>query len=184
VAIGASTGGPAALAELLPALGGLRASVLIVQHLHPQLVDGFVSWMRRVAALPVVMAAHGDHPQPGVAYIAPAGIHLKLGPGRRLVLDREPPRLHRPSADELFASVAAAAPRDGVGVLLTGMGDDGAAGLLELRRRGAATIVQDERTSVVFGMPQAAMRLGAAGDVLGLAQIPAGIRAAVARLAG
>jgi two-component system, chemotaxis family, protein-glutamate methylesterase/glutaminase len=183
VAIGASTGGPAALAELLPALAGLRAPLLIVQHLHPQLVDGFVSWMRRVAPLPVVLAAHGDHPQPGVAYIAPSGVHLRVATGRRLVLDPEPARLHRPSADELFASVATAAPRAAVGVLLTGMGDDGAAGLLALRERGGATIAQDERTSVVFGMPRAAQQLDAAGEVLPLGRIPGAIRAAVARLA-
>jgi two-component system, chemotaxis family, protein-glutamate methylesterase/glutaminase len=186
VAIAASTGGPAALAEVLAGLGGLAASVLVVQHLHPQLVDGFLGWMRRVAAMPVVVAADGDRPQPGVVYVAPTGAHLKLvdRAGRRLVLDPDPVGLHRPSADELFASVAAAAGRSSVGVLLTGMGDDGAAGLLDLRRTGAATIVQDERSSVVFGMAQAALRLGAAGDVLGLAAIPAGIRAAVARLAG
>jgi two-component system chemotaxis response regulator CheB len=85
VAIAASTGGPAALAEILPALDGLAVPVLVVQHLHPQLVDGFVGWMQRVSALPVVVAADGDRPQPGVVYIAPAGTHLKLAPapGRR-----------------------------------------------------------------------------------------------------
>jgi two-component system chemotaxis response regulator CheB len=186
VAIAASTGGPAALAEILPGLAGLAAPVLVVQHLHPQLVDGFVGWMQRVASLPVVMAAAGDRPQPGVVYIAPTSAHLKLGgtAGRRLVLDPEPAGLHRPSADELFSSVAASAGRASVGVLLTGMGDDGAAGLLAMRRRGAATIAQDGRSSVVDGMPGAARRLGAAGEVLDLGRIPAAIRAAVTRLAG
>ena len=200
VAIAASTGGPAALAEVLPCLAGLAVPVLVVQHLHPQLVDGFVGWMQRVSALPVVVAADGDRPQPGVVYIAPAGAHLKLAPapgaaigparpartipagGRRLVLDPDPPALHRPSADELFASVAATAGGQSVGVLLTGMGDDGAAGLLTLRHQGAVTIVQDEATSVVFGMPEAAQRLGAAGETVGLGQVPAAIRDAVARL--
>jgi two-component system, chemotaxis family, protein-glutamate methylesterase/glutaminase len=200
VAIAASTGGPAALAEILPALDGLAVPLLVVQHLHPQLVDGFVGWMQRVSALPVVVAADGDRPQPGVVYIAPAGTHLTLAPapgasigpvrpprtipagGRRLVLDPDPAGLHRPSADELFASVAATAGGQSVGVLLTGMGDDGAAGLLALRRQGAVTIAQDEATSVVFGMPKAARRLGAAGQVLGLGQIPGAIRNAVARL--
>jgi len=174
--------------------------VLVVQHLHPQLVDGFVGWMQRVSALPVVVAGDGDRPQPGVVYVAPAGAHLKLAPapgaaigpvgpprtipagGRRLVLDPDPPARHRPSADELFASVAATAGGQSVGVLLTGMGDDGAAGLLALRGQGAVTIVQDEATSVVFGMPQAAQRLGAAGEVLGLGQIHGTIPSAVARL--
>jgi len=200
VAIAASTGGPAALAEILPSLGGLAVPVLVVQHLHPQLVDGFVGWMQRVSALPVVVAADGDRPQPGVVYIAPAGAHLKLVPapglsgmpagppraiptgGRRLVLDPDPPGLHRPSADELFCSVAATAGGQAVGVLLTGMGEDGAAGLLALRRQGAVTIAQDEPTSVVFGMPQAAQRLGAAAEVLGLGQIQGAIRGAVAGL--
>jgi two-component system, chemotaxis family, protein-glutamate methylesterase/glutaminase len=200
VALAASTGGPAALAEILPCLGGLAVPVLVVQHLHPQLVDGFVGWMQRVSALPVVVAADGDRPQPGVVYIAPAGAHLKLAPapgvpvlaagpprtlppgGRRLVLDPDPAGLHRPSADELFGSVAATAGGQSVGVLLSGMGEDGAAGLLAMRRQGAVTIVQDEASSVVFGMPKAAQRLGAAGEVLGLAQIHGGIRNAVRRL--
>jgi two-component system chemotaxis response regulator CheB len=200
VAIAASTGGPAALAEILPCLGGLAVPVLIVQHLHPQLVDGFVGWMQRVSALPVVVAADGDRPQPGVVYIAPAGAHLRLAPapgipvplagpprtwpsgGRRLVLDPGPASLHRPSADELFGSVAVTAGGQSVGVLLTGMGDDGAAGLLAMRRQGAVTIVQDEASSVVFGMPRAAQELGAAAEVLGLGQIHGGIRNAVRRL--
>jgi two-component system chemotaxis response regulator CheB len=186
VAVAASTGGPAALAEVLPGLEGLAAPVLIVQHLHPQLVDGFLGWMQRVAGRPVVMAADGDHPQPGVVYIAPPGAHLKLAGhvGRRLALDPDPAGLHLPSADELFSSVAAAAGRCGVGVVLTGMGEDGAAGLLAMRRQGAATIAQDELSSVVFGMPLAAQQLGAAAEVLGLRQVPGAIRAAVARLAG
>jgi two-component system chemotaxis response regulator CheB len=197
VAVAASTGGPAALAEILPRLGGLTAPVLVVQHLHPQLVDGFVSWMRRVSALPVVVAADGDRPQPGVVYIAPAGAHLKLVPvltavpgptqavpagGGRLALDPDPPGLHRPSADQLFRSVAATAGGEAVGVLLTGMGEDGAAGLLALRRQGAVTIARDEPTSVVFGMPQAAQRLGAAAEVVALGHIHGAIRDAVARL--
>jgi len=198
VAVAASTGGPAALAEILPRLGGLAAPVLVVQHLHPQLVDGFVSWMRRVSALPVVVAADGDRPQPGVVYIAPAGAHLTLVPvlatvpagparavpagGGRLALEPDPPGLHRPSADQLFRSVAATAGGQAVGVLLTGMGEDGAAGLLALRRQGAVTIVQDEPTSVVFGMPQAAQRLGAAAEVVALGHIHGAIRGAVSRL--
>jgi two-component system chemotaxis response regulator CheB len=200
VAIAASTGGPAALAEILPRLGGLSVPVLVVQHLHPQLVDGFVGWMQRVSALPVVVAADGDRPQPGIVYIAPAGAHLKLAPapglppvplgpprtiptgGRRLVLDQEPPGLHRPSADELFCSVAATAGGQAVGVLLTGMGEDGAAGLLALRRQGGVTIAQDEPTCIVFGMPQAAQRLGAASEVVGLDEIHGAVRSAVARL--
>jgi two-component system chemotaxis response regulator CheB len=181
VAIAASTGGPAALAEILPALGGLAAPVLVVQHLHPQLVDGFLGWMRRVAAMPVVVAADGDRPQPGVVYVAPGGTHLRLveRAGRRLVLNPDPPGLHRPSADELFASVATAAGPASVGVLLTGMGDDGARGLMEVRLRGGVTIVQDAETSAVYGMPRAAAQAGAAGQVLPLEEIGPAIRRAL-----
>ena len=155
VAIAASTGGPAALAEILPSLGGLAVPVLVVQHLHPQLVDGFVGWMQRVSALPVVVAADGDRPQPGIVYIAPAGAHLKLVPAPGLSgiaggaapghPDRRPPPGPRPRPARPAPAVGRRAVplgrrhrgRAGVGVLLTGMGDDGAAGLLALRRQGA-----------------------------------------------
>jgi len=183
VGIGASTGGPAALADVLAGLDRLPAPVVVVQHLHAQLVEGFVSWMRRVAALPVVIARHGEVLQPGVIYIAPAGRHSRLGPHRQLAMVAQPEGLHRPSADELFNSMADHAGPAGVGVLLTGMGEDGAAGLLALRRRRGATIAQDEGSSVIFGMPAAAQRLGAAAEVLPLGDIAAAVQAAVARLA-
>jgi len=101
------------------------------------------------------------------------------GTGRRIVLDEEPVRLHRPSADELFASMARALGPAAVGVVLTGMGDDGASGLLELRRAGGRTIVQDEATSAVYGMPKAAAAAGAAGEVVPREGIAAAIQRAV-----
>jgi two-component system chemotaxis response regulator CheB len=171
VAIGASTGGPAALAEVLKGLGGVGASVVIVQHLHPDFVSGLVSWMARVSPLPVELATHGTRLEPGVAYIAPGGTHLRVDSDDTIVLDPEPATLHRPSIDVLFSSVAERANGRSVGVLLTGMGDDGATGLLALRRRGDVTIVQDEATSVVFGMPRAAQRMGAAVHVLPIDRI-------------
>jgi two-component system, chemotaxis family, protein-glutamate methylesterase/glutaminase len=183
VAIAASTGGPAALAEILPALDGLHAPVLIVQHLHPQLVDGFVSWMARISALPVATAADGIAPRPATVYIGPTGLHLRLAPDRRLAVGPDPPALHRPSADELFASLAANARETAVGVLLTGMGEDGAAGLKAVREQGGTTIVQDAASSVVDGMPAAARRAGAAAQVRPLAEIPQAIKAAVGRIA-
>ncbi|HEX2699726.1 MAG TPA: chemotaxis protein CheB [Acidimicrobiales bacterium] len=174
VAIAASTGGPAALSLVLSGLTGLRAPVLVIQHLHPDFVDGFVTWMARDAALPVELARDGAVVKPGVIYIAPAGTHLKLAADRRIVLDPEPETLHRPSANALFHSLA---EHGGpvIGVVLTGMGDDGATGLLALRRRGAVTIVQDEETSAVFGMPQAALQQGAAARVVPLGRIAATI---------
>ena len=181
VAIGASTGGPAALAEILSGLGGIGACVLVVQHLHPDFVGGLVTWMARVSPLPIELAADGSSLRPGVAYIAPGGRHLRVDEHDMISLSETPETLHRPSVDELFASVAARANGRNVGVLLTGMGDDGAAGLLALKRRGDVTIVQDEGTSVVFGMPRAAQRLGAAQHVLPVDQIAATIARALKR---
>jgi two-component system chemotaxis response regulator CheB len=171
VAIGASTGGPAALAEVLKGLSGVDASVVVVQHLHPDFVTGLVSWMARVSPLPVELARHDEPLAAGVAYIAPGGTHLRIGPDDRIVLSKEPEALHRPSVDVLFSSLAERVSGANVGVLLTGMGDDGAQGLLALRRRGDVTIAQDEATSVVFGMPRAAQRLAAAQHVVPLDRI-------------
>jgi two-component system chemotaxis response regulator CheB len=171
VAIGASTGGPAALAEILSGLGQLGAAVLVVQHLHPDFVNGLVSWMGRVSPLPVELARHGEKLRAGMVYIAPGGTHLKVGRHDDIVLDAAPEGLHRPSVDVLFTSLAERTDGRNIGVLLTGMGDDGAAGLLALRRRGDVTIAQDEGTSVVFGMPRAAQRLGAAVHVVPLDQV-------------
>lgn len=171
VAIGASTGGPAALATVLAGLGGLQAAVLVVQHLHPGFIEGFVAWMQRVSGLPVEIAVAGTTLQPGLVYVGPGDVHLRIGSEDRIVLDPEPQSLHRPSVNALFSSVAERPDRRRVGVLLTGMGDDGATGLLALRRAGAVTIAQDQATSTVYGMPQAARRLDAATHVLALPDI-------------
>lgn len=179
VGIAASAGGPSALALILPAIGGLAAPVLVVQHLDPRFERDFVRWMARVSALPLEPPRAGAALRPGVVYIASHGRHLKLGPGRTVALDRDPQGLHRPSADELFLSIAAHAGRAGVGVILTGMGDDGAVGLRELWRAGGATIAQDRESSAVHGMPQAAERLGAAGATRPLGDIAAAIHQAV-----
>lgn len=182
VAMAASTGGPAALATVLSDLGGLDAPVLLVQHLHSQFIDAFVAWMTRSSALPVELARDGGSALPGVVYVAPADVHLKLGRRGRIVLDAEPASLHRPSADEMFASVAACAGPAAVGVVLTGIGDDGAAGMLELRRRGGTTIAQDAATAAVFGMPRAAQRIGAVDVLLPVDEIGRAIRRAVAKV--
>lgn len=179
VAIGASTGGPAALATVLSGLGGLQAAVLVVQHLHPEFVDGFVTWMSRVSALPVELAVHGSRPHPGLVCIAPGGTHLKLDRADRLELTSDPQVLHRPSVNVLFSSLAERPRGIKVGVLLTGIGDDGAVGLLEIRKRGGITIAQDESTSAVYGMPEAARRLGAVDRTIALEQIAATIRKSV-----
>jgi two-component system chemotaxis response regulator CheB len=179
VGIAASAGGPAALAAILPDIAGLAGSVMVVQHLHQKFVDEFVAWMTRVSALPVEAAIDSARLRRGAVYLALPGTHLKLGAGRTMVLDAEPAGLHRPSADELFRSLARHAGADGIGVVLTGLGDDGAAGLLALRRAGGTTLVQDASSSAVHGMPTAVTLLGAAERQVALADMSRAIRAAV-----
>lgn len=176
VAIAASTGGPAALATVLSNLTGLDAPVMIVQHLQADFVDGLAAWMARASPLPVEIAKNGQVLVPGHVYIGPGDVHLRLAPGRRIELSRLPESLHRPSADELFNSVAQQAGADGIGVILSGMGDDGAQGLLALSLRGGRTIGQDEASCAVFGMPAAAARMGAVTQLLPPEEIGAVIR--------
>ena len=183
VALAASTGGPSALATILAGLHGLAAPVLVVQHLHPDFDTGLVEWMSRVSALPVKTAADGELARPGQVYVSPGGVHLRLAAHGHLELDPQPRSIHRPSADELFASVAERAGAAGIGVLLTGMGEDGARGLLSLRTSGGMTMAQDEETCVVFGMPRAAHRLGAVVKLVPLPQIANAIQRAVAAVA-
>jgi two-component system chemotaxis response regulator CheB len=179
VAIAASTGGPSALATLLAGLGSLTAPVLVVQHLHPDFAGGLLQWMSRVSALPVETAQPDQLACPGHVYLAPGGVHLRLSATLRMELHTAPASIHRPSADQLFESVAEQG-HAGIGVLLTGMGDDGARGLLAIRANGGQTLAQDEESCAVFGMPQAAQRLGAVTDLLPLDQIATAIQRAVA----
>jgi two-component system chemotaxis response regulator CheB len=171
VAMAASTGGPPALATVLAGLRNVTGPVLIVQHIHPDFVGGLISWMARISPLPVVLARHGSPMLDGHVYIGPGDSHLRLGPGRTVHLTQTPVTVHRPSADQLFESVARHAGANSVGVLLTGMGDDGAAGLQMMHAEGAHTIVQDKDTSAVYGMPRAAKLLGAATQELPLGSI-------------
>ena len=179
VGVAASAGGPAALAAILPSMAGLAAPVLIVQHLDPRFLDDFRDWMTRVSPLPVEMPEDGMALRPGIVYIAAPGAHLKLGTGRRAVLDTLPVARHCPSADELFRSMAEHAGRQGIGVVLTGMGDDGAVGLRALYHAGGTTLVQDRESSAVYGMPRAAGRLVTADHVLPLARIAPAVHQAV-----
>ncbi len=176
LAIGASTGGPSALATVLSGLGGLSAPVLIVQHLHPDFTNGLLDLLARASGLPVQIAEHNAALQRGHVYLAPGHRHLRLGPGMRIELNPQPVSLHRPSVDEMFLSVAEHAGSGGVGVLLTGMGEDGARGMREMHDNGATTFAQDEASCAVYGMPRAAFRLGAVSEVLPLTQIAAAVR--------
>jgi two-component system response regulator WspF len=178
IAIGASTGGPRAVADVLRALPApLPAAVLIVQHLSQPFMQGYADWLGAEIGRPVALARPGHLVAAGDTLIAGEERHLALGPDGRLVY-RDEPRAHphRPSVDELFDSLALHA-RPGIAVLLTGMGRDGADGLLRLRRAGWHTIAQDERTSVVWGMPGAAHRLGAAVETLPIEFIAGAIKA-------
>lgn len=179
VAIAASTGGPPALATVLQGLSNLAAPVLIVQHIHADFVQGLVDWMARVSPLEVVLAQRGQALRDGCVHIAPGGTHLCISRDWKIDLVSTPATVHRPSADQLFESVALRARDKGIGVLLTGMGDDGAAGLAAMHRAGALTIAQDEATSAVYGMPRAAQRLGAVDQQLPLPSIAAAILRAV-----
>jgi len=179
VAVAASTGGPSALAIFLAGLAGLEAPVLVVQHLHPDFTAGLVEWMTRVSALPVETASHHQTARAGRIYFAPGERHLRYAADGRLTLETSPATAHRPSADELFTSVAEAAGPAAIGVLLTGMGDDGAKGLLAMHRRGGCTFAQDEASSTVFGMPKAAVRVGAVTELLPIDKLADAVQRAV-----
>jgi len=175
IAIGASTGGPAAIVEILRGLpADFPIPVLVLIHIGEPFSSSFADWLDGLSVLRVRYAEDGDalpeYGQPGVL-MAPPGAHLAVR-GRQLRLERTAERNScRPSVDVLFESLAMEVGRAAVGCLLTGMGHDGAAGLLEMRRAGALTIAQDEATSIVFGMPREAIALGAAERVLALDQI-------------
>ncbi len=173
IAIGSSTGGPAALRLLFQAIRHPELPpVLIVQHLPPGFTRDLASQLNALSPIEVVEAATGQVPAPGMAYVAPGGQHLEFGPGGRLSLSHAAPVRHcRPSVDVLFESVASQAGARALGVILTGMGDDGTNGALALQRAGARVIAQDEASSLVYGMPKAAADVGAVQAILPLDQI-------------
>jgi len=167
VGIGASTGGPPALLQILsPLPRAFAPPVLVVQHIAAGFEGGLVDWLGRQCALPVELAVAGRRlDRPGIL-IAPPGQHLVVRAGAIALVGDAPVGAHRPSATALFQSLAAEYGPRAVGVLLTGMGDDGAAGLRDMKRRGATTIAQDEASSVVHAMPAAAIALGVVDRVL------------------
>jgi two-component system chemotaxis response regulator CheB len=168
IAIGASTGGPPVIQTILAGLPqNLPVPVLIVQHIAAGFLDGMVDWLNKTTSLPVQMAAHGHKAQPGQVYLAPDGFQMGIGASGRILLSQDPPENElRPAVSYLLRSVANACGANAVGVLLTGMGKDGAAELKLLKDKGAITIVQDAETSIVHGMPGEAIQLGAATYVL------------------
>ncbi len=179
IAIGASTGGTQALAEVLEALPATSPGIAIVQHMPAGFTRSFADRLARTCRVAVKEAETGDTLTPGRCLIAPGDRHLRVcrrgGTYVAEIGDEPPVGRHRPSVDVLFHSVAASAGANAIGVILTGMGRDGAEGLRAMHAAGARTIAQDESTSVVFGMPREAIELGAADSILPLPQIAAGI---------
>jgi two-component system chemotaxis response regulator CheB len=175
IAIGASTGGPRAVEAVLKQMPGDSPPIIIVQHMPASFTGPFAARLDSICAICVREAVAGVPLLPGNAWIAPGGSHLTVkdsGTGLLMQLSDAPPRnYHRPSVDVLFESLAETAGVGVIAALLTGMGDDGARGLLALHRAGAYTIAQDESSSVVFGMPRAAIEMGAAEKVVALPRI-------------
>jgi two-component system chemotaxis response regulator CheB len=182
VAIGTSTGGTQALEQVLTALPAVCTAMVIVQHMPREFTASFAQRLDRLSQIEVKEARDGDRLRRGCALIAPGGKHMLLqrSGAQYYVQVREGPPVsrHCPSVDVLFRSTARAAGRNALGIIMTGMGDDGARGLKEMRDAGADTIAQDEASCVVFGMPKEAIRVGAAARILTLEDLPEVIQCA------
>jgi two-component system, chemotaxis family, protein-glutamate methylesterase/glutaminase len=181
VAIGASTGGPVVVQRILAALPeGFPVPLLIVQHMAEGFIDGFAEWLSGSSAVRVKVGDHGETMLPGTAYVAPGGLQMGVDDGGRILLSPGAPGQYLcPSVNHMFKSVALRYGNQAVGVLLSGMGADGAAGLKEMQERGALTIAQDEESCVIFGMPAEAVKLKAAQHVLPPESIVAMLRTVV-----
>ena len=177
IGIGASTGGTQALIFILSHLPEDMPPMVIVQHMPPQFTGAFADHLDQISSLTVKEARSGDRLKRGLVLVVPGGKHGQIQKDQQgffLTLNENPPvNHHRPSVDILFHSLAETLREKGTGILLTGMGEDGARGLLAMRKQGASTLAQDESTSTIFGMPQAAIKLGAAQAVTPLQEVPA-----------
>jgi two-component system response regulator WspF len=183
VAIGSSAGGPAALATLLGSLNvDFSAAIVIVQHVDEEFALGMANWLNGVSKLAVRVAREGDKPVPGTVLLAATRDHLTMKSAGRVGYRADPRDcVYRPSIDVFFESVSRTWPGQIVGVLLTGMGRDGATGLKTLRDKGHHTIAQNRASSAVYGMPKAAVEVGAAVDVLAIDEIAARLMRLVSR---
>lgn len=186
VAIGSSTGGPRALATILAGLPReFPAAIIICQHVDLQFAYGLASWLNSQTQIAVTIAREGMRPRPGVALVAQTNDHLVLGPDGALHYTQHPRNYpYRPSVNALFESLLQYWPQNDAAVLLTGMGRDGGEGLAALFKAGWHTIVQDEKTSVVYGMPAAAVELGGASEILPLDKIAGAIAKNIANRKG
>jgi len=180
VGLAASTGGPQALKAVLAELGpDFPAPVLVVQHIAKGFTGGFVEWLQTATSPEVRLAQDGEPLRAGVVYVGPEDYHMIVRGGTVILKPPDPKDKHCPSADKLFASMASEVGSGAVCVILTGMGNDGASGAMQAKAKGALVIVQDELSSVVYGMPRAALESGAATYVVSLGRMADAIRAAV-----
>jgi len=179
IAIGSSTGGPEAVSSIFGSLGGGLPGILVVQHMPPVFTRMFAERLDANSPFVVKEAADGDKIAPGIALIAPGGLHMKVQKrGRDYVVrcfEGDKVNGHIPSVDVLFGSVAEVYRNKAVGIILTGMGYDGSKGLLAMKKAGACTIGQDEQSCVVYGMPKVAFNIGAVDKQMSLSEIPKGI---------
>lgn len=177
VAIGSSTGGPQALQRILCSLpGNLAAGIVIVQHIASGFTEGLVEWLSHTSKLVVTRGEDGQQIRAGEVIIAPDGVHMTVAVGGRIKLtDDAAPGPHKPSADVLLESVARVYGKNAIGVILTGMGRDGAIGIKAIHERGGHTIAQDENTSVIFSMAKEAIKMGGVEQVVPLPDISSSI---------
>lgn len=174
VAIGASLGGPQALQAILSRLPkSFPVPILIVQHISEGFLEGFADWLQSITELTVKIPANNEEALPGTVYVAPEKMHMQISKNSKITLINEPPiQGIRPAISRLFHSMAETFGPNGLGLLLTGMGKDGAEELLTMRQHGAITIAQNKESCILYGMPEEAIRLGAAQYVLSLEEIP------------
>ena len=182
ICLGASTGGTEAIKVFLEGIPARCPPILIVQHMPETFTGSFARRLDSLSSPRVVEAMQGDAVCPGIVYVAPGHSHMlirRANPGYAIELVKSPPvNRHRPSVDVLFHSAATLLGKSALGVLLTGMGKDGAEGLLAMRQAGARTFAQDEKSCVVFGMPREAILRGGADEILPLDQMAARVLAA------
>jgi two-component system chemotaxis response regulator CheB len=188
IAIGSSTGGTEAVREVLMRMPADSPAIVITQHMPPGFTQSFAARLDSLCKITVSEARDGERALPGHAYIAPGGRHMRLArSGANYVIavdDSEPVNRHRPSVEVLFHSVAKNAGPNAIGVMLTGMGKDGAVAMLEMKQAGAFNIAQDEASCVVFGMPKEAIAAGAVDEVLGVTRIGPRLQEKLAELGG
>ncbi len=173
VAIASSTGGPEALSVILSRLpSNFPCPIVIAQHISDGFVAGMVEWLKGLSRISIKVAAEGEHPVAGAVYVSPSEMHMTLNSSKRIsLLERHPKDIYRPSCDALLLSVAKAYGANSIGVILTGMGSDGAVGIRKIKEAGGHTLAQDEKTSVVFGMNKVAIDSGFVDKVVPLDHI-------------